>query len=870
MKNMICDMRIRREKVRRNKTLNGIDYLEVGRIDNPQTDLEDQRHLRVYFLGKVSVELDKSKILIEGGQRIRDIQVIHVKVRRFDRPEFDDFMEIMVDRAGDFSTYTLRVVEKDEQNLWQPHSAFDPRYNRIEFSFKADCPNEFDCKTREICPDKKTKEPEINYLARDYAGFRQSILDRLALIMPEWKERHVPDIGVALVEVMAYVGDHLSYYQDAVATEAYLNTARKRISVRRHGRLVDYRMHEGCNARTWVCVEVESDLPPVKPDDIYFITHPDQSLSDIGILMNEHDLEQFSSAKYEVYEPVINNDIHLYKNHNQIDFYTWEDRQCCIPAGATSATLTGELIHSGRSKNDPDCENVKETGQPGFGLAQIALRPKVSPPELHLNPGDVLIFEEVIGPETGHPEDADPARRHAVCLTSVTGGMDPLNGLPVVHITWDEADALPFPLCLSVLGPPPECRAIDNVSIARGNAILVDHGKTVIEYLGEVQEKDSMGCCKDEGMPAESIRTAQRFTPSLRFAPLTFREPSPGIKPAAYTLKQDVRNAVPEIRLISYDENVGNQFWLPLPDLLSGRSDDLYFVTEIDDEGYAHLRFGNGELGKKPLPGMKFEAEYRIGNGLSGNVGAGSISHAVYRNSFPDGILKVRNPLPAQGGTESEPVSEAKLLASHEFRKDLQRAVIPDDYAAIVLKEFKGKVQNAVATIRWNGSWHEVWVAVDPYGREEADQVLLDKIARKLHRYRLIGHDLRVKPAHRVPLDIGLSICIGPNYLRGHIKAELLKIFSNKRLTDGTLGFFHPDNLTFGDDIYLSKIIAAAQAVQGVESVKVTRMKRWGKAENNEIENGVLPLSPLEIARLDNDPVFPENGKLSLDVRGGR
>ena len=35
-------------------------------------------------------------------------------------------------------------------------------------------------------------------------------------------------------------------------TEAYLDTARRRISVRRHVRLVDYPMHEGCNARAWV------------------------------------------------------------------------------------------------------------------------------------------------------------------------------------------------------------------------------------------------------------------------------------------------------------------------------------------------------------------------------------------------------------------------------------------------------------------------------------------------------------------------------------------------------------------------------------------------------------------------------------------
>ena len=78
--------------------------------------------------------------------------------------------------------------------------------------------------------------------------------------MPDWKERHVPDIGITLVEVLAYVGDHLSYYQDAVATEAYLETARKRVSVKRHARLVDYVMHEGCNARAWVCVHTDTNL----------------------------------------------------------------------------------------------------------------------------------------------------------------------------------------------------------------------------------------------------------------------------------------------------------------------------------------------------------------------------------------------------------------------------------------------------------------------------------------------------------------------------------------------------------------------------------------------------------------------------------
>ena len=217
---------------------------------------------------------------------------------------------------------------------------------------------------------------------------------------------------------------------------------------------------------------------------------------------------------------------------------------------------------------------------------------------------------------------------------------------------------------------------------------------------------------------------------------------------------------------------------------------------------------------------MKFHARYRIGNGSAGNVGAESIAHAVFKNTQLDWIYRCSQP---HAGTRRDragkPISEVKLFAPNAFRKELQRAVIADDYAAIVLREFKHKVQNAVARLRWNGSWHEVWVAVDPFGREEADQALLDEITCRLHRYRRIGHDLVVKSAQRVPLDIELMICVRPDYLRGHVKAELLNVFSNKRLPDGKPGFFHPDNLTFGDDIYLSKIVAAAQAVQGVESV---------------------------------------------------
>src|SRR5262249_56085651 len=94
-----------------------------------------------------------------------------------------------------------------------------------------------------VCPPETAPPLQLDYLAKDYASFRRLMLDRMAALAPSWRERHAADLGITLVEVLAYATDYLSYRQDAVATEAYLGTARRRTSIRRHARLVDYRMH---------------------------------------------------------------------------------------------------------------------------------------------------------------------------------------------------------------------------------------------------------------------------------------------------------------------------------------------------------------------------------------------------------------------------------------------------------------------------------------------------------------------------------------------------------------------------------------------------------------------------------------------------
>jgi hypothetical protein len=892
---MTCRTERRRQQVRR-QHYNGLDYLEVS---------DDQLKLTVYFLGAAPENLDRENFQISGGERIQDINILGIKVCPQRDPELDNCIVITVDKPGDFSTYRLCLVNLPDD------SPFDPRYLCLSFTFKASCPTGLDCKTTPLCPPEAYPQPQIDYLAKDYASFRQLILDRLSVVMPDWTERHVPDLGITLVELFAYVGDHLSYYQDAVATEAYLDTARQRISVRRHARLVDYQMHEGCNARTWVHIDTSLDksLPAAQ---LSFLTTFSNAPEVEGRLLTWADLQAIPEGLYEVFEPLVDAPdarIQLYTSHNEIRFYTWGDSECCLPLGATSAWLTDGAAplwkdtpeqqpseeaspdspeaSAYEGAHDQDLQQVKGEKPTHGDDNPPTTNPALPERALHLKPGDVLIFEEVIGPKTGDPDDADPHHRHAVRLTRVEPVIDPLNRQPLLAITWAEEDALPFPLCLSVVGPPPSCELIEDVSVARGNVVLADHGRHLEnpEDLGCVPVETEELICVREGRPSDLVRYPGRFRPILGEGPLTFSQPLPPSGPAANLLHQDPRQALPRICLSSRPDprcqtgepgqavteragDVPARQWAARRDLLASWANDDHFVVEMDDRRRAHLRFGNGELGRQPEASHGFEAVYRIGNGPQGNIGADKLLLAVADTTISGLILHPRNPLPARGGTAPEPVTEAKLFAPHAFRQLRERAITPEDYAELAAQH--PAVQRAAAELCWNGSWYEVRVAIDPLGQAKADTALLEEIEQYLYRFRRIGHDLVVRPARYVPIDLIMDVCVKPGYLRGHVKAALLERFSSRCLSDGTLGFFHPDELSFGQGISLSHLVAAAQTLTGVESVRVTRLQRLFEAPAAEIEQGVLSIGPLEIARLDNDPNFPEHGRIQFEMRGGR
>jgi hypothetical protein len=176
---------------------------------------------------------------------------------------------------------------------------------------------------------------------------------------------------------------------------------------------------------------------------------------------------------------------------------------------------------------------------------------------------------------------------------------------------------------------------------------------------------------------------------------------------------------------------------------------------------------------------------------------------------------------------------------------------------------------------RWTGSWHTVFLFVQRADGSPVDDAFRARLAAFLERYRMSRHDVQIESPRHVPLDIAFAVHVAHDYLASNVRKALLEAFSNVVLPSGARGFFHPQSWRFGQPVLLSRVVATAMAVPGVDWVNVTdsqdgapRFRRFGAPAQSELEQGAIPIGPLEIARLDNDAGRPENGRLEFFLKG--
>ena len=101
----------------------------------------------------------------------------------------------------------------------------------------------------------------VSYRAGDYHSFNDSMLSLLSSSkLPKLEglsTRDSDDYSIALIDAWACVSDVLCFYQEYFANEGLLRTAKERLSVLEHARLIGYQLNPGVAASTFLAFTMD-------------------------------------------------------------------------------------------------------------------------------------------------------------------------------------------------------------------------------------------------------------------------------------------------------------------------------------------------------------------------------------------------------------------------------------------------------------------------------------------------------------------------------------------------------------------------------------------------------------------------------------
>ncbi|ONI92921.1 hypothetical protein ALI22I_01205 [Saccharothrix sp. ALI-22-I] len=106
--------------------------------------------------------------------------------------------------------------------------------------------------------------PAIDYTDKDFASLRAALLRLAGQRLPEWTDRSPSDLVMLLIDLFAYCGDIVAYYQDRIASELFPATATERGSIVDLLRLIGYELTPVTPARVDLRL---SFARPSRPED---------------------------------------------------------------------------------------------------------------------------------------------------------------------------------------------------------------------------------------------------------------------------------------------------------------------------------------------------------------------------------------------------------------------------------------------------------------------------------------------------------------------------------------------------------------------------------------------------------------------------
>lgn len=776
--------------------LNGIDY--VGIANAERTALE------VHFLNAAPLAHMFIAASITGGQSIPSVPVTSLvwSTGTANRP----VLTVNVAAPGDSSIYTLSLTSH----------RLDPFFSHARFSFVAGDATTLDCETPAAMSQAPAADiPPIDYLAKDFLSFRKALSDFSTLKYPAWQERSEADFGIMFMEALCALGDDLSYQQDRIAAEAYLDTATERLSIIRHARLVDYEPTPALASNVLLQFTVSTDTTSIPPGLAVSATGPDGTAIDFETGTGLADTQQYpASAKWNAITP-----------------YWWDDSARVLPAGATEMWVQ---LHD-LNLNQPGMSLLLDTMPADAALPNIRETIQIKSATEQTDPlyDDAPVTQIVF-------QNPTTAQHDLFHVTTVRGNLVP------VIVTTVKGNLVPATQGLRHV----ESFAIGSGPVSMPSAIVRTGPNQTTQYLYTLGNA-----------PLTWLATSN--DPSVTQAPeiqLTQQLLPPNGAVSSWTWQRSLLDAAAFESAFTIDPVRYTQ--LP-PELADGTVQFDYDGSNGDT-----VRFGDGDFGEIPAANSTFTVTYRAGGGAIGNVAADSITAIVSTGPLGTLASAVTNPFAATGGADAEASDSVRRLAPYAFQSARFNALLPADYAAAA-----GSlpwVKRAGCTVRHTGSWLTAFTAAEPTATEVPTDDQMRELTALLGRYRMAGSESYALAPSYVSLDLQITARANPGAFNANVAAAILQALGTGTFPDGSTGFFAHGNFTFGQSLERSALEAAIQNAQGAAGVTCIRYRRSGSkaayiAMTDQVKVGVD-----QIIRVDNDPSRPDAGSISVTVTGGR
>jgi len=744
-------------------------------------------------------------------------------------------LKLKVAPIGDYSSYRLKIIDSSY--------AFDPLFSQLSFKFRPGC---FNSNCAPLSDYKAANdEPAIDYLAKDFHSFKHLLINAMRERVPDWQPTSEADLDQVIIDLIAADADELSDFQDRVMNEAYLGRARKRVSLARYARMMDYHIHQGNQASTWLGLQVNTDFTLDKSLGVWTGRHWQDD--DAVIFASQHDADNSQAC---------------FTALNELKLYTWGNAVTALEAGAFEA----DVIDVGGSMTEAQANSLRNI------LRRDDIR--------------YLLIEQKLNPATGSPNGVDKTARQAVKLlagdAAAVSVEDPVGGTWFVRVFWRESDQLRRRFCF--VTQCPDQLPDDSVSRFHGNLIEVTHGRPHKTWFyppgAPLGSNDDGQFEKLDYRHFEPVSNQQlllsRGENDAEQLPVLLQIPH---KFLAY---RDTTPGGEQRTLTSLKIEIGGftNAWDEQADLIESETDDTHYIVETDELSRSTVRFGNNINGRALPADENVSCSYQVGIGAMGNVGADTLTGFDNSASGIPQITLLWNPLDVSNGRNPELREQVIRRVPQAYRAIQLRAITLEDY--VKRAEELAVVSHAHARYAWTGSWRTVRISIDlkaGYSWDEEKQA----IKSHLDAVRLIGEDLEVREASFVSLDILLRLCAHPDFWPEHLAFELAAEFSEGYNALGQPGFFHPDLWTFGQTIHASQLIGRALSVPGIERVLLLSMRRWHSVSGpstdvvvmspdelpiNEVQ--IIAVEPWQIIRVASDPNHLERGRIKFDIQGGR